>query len=115
LALAALDVDSDIDEVSLVSGAEELRNRLEILLGAKPQAPGDAASAIQVLEVADQGIRPRNHTLQVGSKSVVCWHASGNVRLVVRARCLITLLFQPVVRGFQDFGDRVPIEPGFGG
>ncbi len=34
LSLAALDVDSDIDEVSLVSGAEELRSRLEILLGA---------------------------------------------------------------------------------
>ncbi len=42
LALAALDVDSEVDEVSLVSGAEELRNRLEILLGAKPQAPLDA-------------------------------------------------------------------------
>ncbi len=41
LALAALDVESDVDEVSLVSGAEELRSRLEILLGAKPQAPLD--------------------------------------------------------------------------
>ena len=38
LALAALDVESDVDEVSLVSNGEELRNRLEILLGAKPQA-----------------------------------------------------------------------------
>ncbi|MCI0332754.1 MAG: DEAD/DEAH box helicase [Planctomycetes bacterium] len=43
LALAALDVDSEVDEVSLVSGAEELRNRLEILLGARPQAPLDAS------------------------------------------------------------------------
>jgi hypothetical protein len=41
LALAVLDVDSEIDEVSLVSGADELRSRLEILLGAKPQAPLD--------------------------------------------------------------------------
>ena len=41
LALAALDVDSDVDELSLVSGAEELRGRLEILLGAKPQSPID--------------------------------------------------------------------------
>jgi superfamily II DNA/RNA helicase len=38
LALAALDVDSDLNELSMVSGAEELRSRLEILLGAKPQA-----------------------------------------------------------------------------
>jgi superfamily II DNA/RNA helicase len=43
LALAALDVDSDINEISLVSGTEELRNRLEILLGAKPQAPLDVS------------------------------------------------------------------------
>lgn len=41
LALAALDADSDVDEVSLVSGSEELRSRLEILLGAKPNAPVD--------------------------------------------------------------------------
>jgi superfamily II DNA or RNA helicase len=41
LALAALDIESEVDEVSLVSGAEELRNRLEILLGAKPAAPVD--------------------------------------------------------------------------
>jgi superfamily II DNA or RNA helicase len=53
LALAALDVDSDIDEVSLVSGAEELRNRLEILLGAKPQAPLDVSQRADV--AADHG------------------------------------------------------------
>lgn len=48
LALAALDIDSDIDEVSLVSGAEELRNRLEILLGAKPQAPLDVTQQVDM-------------------------------------------------------------------
>jgi len=41
LALAALDVDSEVDELSLVSGKEELCSRLEVLLGAKPQAPID--------------------------------------------------------------------------
>ncbi|MCH8840535.1 MAG: DEAD/DEAH box helicase, partial [Planctomycetes bacterium] len=41
LALAALDVESEVDEVSLVSSAEELKSRLEILLGAKPEAAGD--------------------------------------------------------------------------
>ena len=41
LALAALDVESEVDEVSLVSGAEELKSRLEILLGAKPEAAAD--------------------------------------------------------------------------
>ena len=41
LALAALDVESEVDEVSLVSSAEELKSRLEILLGAKPEAAAD--------------------------------------------------------------------------
>src|SRR4029450_9410744 len=35
LALAALDPESDVDTVSMVSGTEELKQRLEILLGAK--------------------------------------------------------------------------------
>ncbi|MCP4715450.1 MAG: DEAD/DEAH box helicase, partial [Deltaproteobacteria bacterium] len=41
LALAALDPDSEITEVSLTSGIEEMKRRLEILLGAKPDAPLD--------------------------------------------------------------------------
>jgi superfamily II DNA or RNA helicase len=41
LALAALDPESEVDTVSLVSGAAELRARLEVLLGAKPEAPLD--------------------------------------------------------------------------
>jgi len=43
LALAALDAESDVDTVDLASGMEELRNRLEVLLGAKPEAPLDAS------------------------------------------------------------------------
>lgn len=41
LALAALDMESDVDVVEMVSGAEELKRRLEVLLGAKPTAPVD--------------------------------------------------------------------------
>lgn len=41
LALAALDVNSDVDEVELHSGIEELKGRLEILLGAVPEAAVD--------------------------------------------------------------------------
>jgi SNF2 family DNA or RNA helicase len=37
LALAALDAGSDVDAVDMVSGIEELKQRLEILLGAKPE------------------------------------------------------------------------------
>jgi superfamily II DNA or RNA helicase len=41
LALAALDAESEVDAVDLVSGVEALKQRLEILLGAKPEAPLD--------------------------------------------------------------------------
>jgi len=41
LALAALDVSSDVDAVDLASGMEELKRRLEVLLGAKPEAAVD--------------------------------------------------------------------------
>ncbi|MBC8869902.1 MAG: DEAD/DEAH box helicase [Planctomycetes bacterium] len=41
LALAALDVNSDVDRVDLASGMEELKRRLEVLLGAKPEAAVD--------------------------------------------------------------------------
>ena len=41
LALAALDPESDIDAVDLHSGMQELKSRLEVLLGARPEAPRD--------------------------------------------------------------------------
>ena len=41
LALAALDPESEVDQVSVFSGAEELRTRLEVLLGAKADAGVD--------------------------------------------------------------------------
>src|ERR1043165_2559107 len=41
LAIAALDPDSDVDRVDLAGGMDELKRRLEILLGAKPEAPVD--------------------------------------------------------------------------
>lgn len=41
LALAALDAGSDIEKVDLGGGMDELKRRLEVLLGAKPEAPTD--------------------------------------------------------------------------
>lgn len=41
LALAALNADADVEEVALSSGMEELKRRLEVLLGAKEAAPAD--------------------------------------------------------------------------
>ncbi|MBX3249716.1 MAG: DEAD/DEAH box helicase [Myxococcales bacterium] len=48
LALAALDPESEVDVVELSSGMEELRSRLEILLGAQPEAPLDVSEAQRV-------------------------------------------------------------------
>ncbi|MGH8695279.1 MAG: DEAD/DEAH box helicase [Burkholderiales bacterium] len=43
LAAAVLDPDSDLREVQLASGVEELKRRLEVLLGAKPAAAPDVS------------------------------------------------------------------------
>jgi SNF2 family DNA or RNA helicase len=48
LALAALDVDSETDEVDVASGMEELKSRLEILLGARQEAPVDESVKLAV-------------------------------------------------------------------
>lgn len=40
-----LDPDSDLNEVQLVSGVDELKRRLELLLGAKPEPPVDVSTA----------------------------------------------------------------------
>ena len=54
LALAALDVDSEVDAVDLVSGIEELKQRLEILLGAKREAPVDESVKQRVEQEAER-------------------------------------------------------------
>jgi superfamily II DNA/RNA helicase len=58
LALAALDPDSDVTKVDLVSGIEELRRRLEVLLGARPEAPVDISQKEDL----------RGQTMQIGQE-----------------------------------------------
>jgi len=48
LALAALDPDSKVKTVDLVSGMEELKRRLEVLLGTKPDAALDESQKAEV-------------------------------------------------------------------
>jgi superfamily II DNA or RNA helicase len=57
LALAALDPESDITRVDLVSGIEELKRRLEVLLGAKPEAAVDESRKAQVEREAQELVR----------------------------------------------------------
>ena len=53
LSLAVLDQDSDVDTVDLQTGIEELKRRLEILLGQKPDAPEDESLKAQVEKEAE--------------------------------------------------------------
>src|SRR5205809_5848138 len=56
LALAALDAESDVAQVDLAGGIEELRQRLEVLLCARPVAPSDESlrreSELEAVRVA---------------------------------------------------------------
>jgi ERCC4-related helicase len=57
LAMAALDVDSQVDSVDLESGMEELKRRLEVLLGAKPEAAVDESEKVKQQAAAEQRAR----------------------------------------------------------
>jgi SNF2 family DNA or RNA helicase len=54
LALAALDVESDVDAVDVASGLQELKGRLEVLLGAREEAPIDESVRQDQSEAARQ-------------------------------------------------------------
>ena len=57
LAIAALDSESTIDTVDLASGMEELKRRLEVLLGAKPEAPLDVSEQARQEQRARQLVK----------------------------------------------------------
>jgi len=73
LALAALDIGSDVSEVMMKSGVEELKRRLEVLLGSKPAAPEDRTNRAITKVIAD-AVKPRNEReeqiIQAGSEIV---------------------------------------------
>ncbi|KON27037.1 helicase [miscellaneous Crenarchaeota group archaeon SMTZ-80] len=57
LALAVLDPDAEATEVDLSSGIDEMKKRLEILLGAKPEAPMDESLKEHVEKEAEELVR----------------------------------------------------------
>ena len=59
LALAALDVESKVDSVALQTGMEELKRRLEVLLGAKPEAAVDESEKTRQQAIVQQAQRER--------------------------------------------------------
>ncbi|MCA9175267.1 MAG: helicase [Planctomycetales bacterium] len=68
LSLAALDVDSDVSEVELRSGMEELKRRLERLLGERPAAPIAAAQKQAVEAETKDVVARRNKIAAVGGE-----------------------------------------------
>jgi len=54
LALAVLDSESTVDEVEICCGMDELKRRLEVLLGAKPEAPLDESERIKTAAEAER-------------------------------------------------------------
>ena len=70
LALAALDADSDVTEVDLTSGMEELRSRLEVLLGAQGAAPVDQSQEVQTAREAKE-LDERRRRLAVAGGQIV--------------------------------------------
>lgn len=68
LALAALDPDSDVTQVDMVSGVEELRRRLEVLLGAHPEAPVDVSQKQEVARTIDSATEHRDRVAAAGGE-----------------------------------------------
>ena len=68
LALAALDADSDVSQVDFQSGVEELRRRLEVLLGAKPEAPVDVTKKEAVVAQEEKLAEHRNRVSAAGGE-----------------------------------------------
>ena len=68
LALAALDSESDVTQVDFKSGVEELRRRLEVLLGAKPEAPLDVTKQEEVAQQTEQLVEHRDRVAAAGGQ-----------------------------------------------
>jgi len=64
LALAALDVESNVTEVELRSGMEELKRRLEQLLGEKPATPIDASAQAEAQDEARRQADRHQHATE---------------------------------------------------
>jgi len=67
LALAALDMESDVREVALSSGMEELKQRLEILLGAKAHGAVDESERQRQQQEAERLAR-RSRVAEAGGQ-----------------------------------------------
>jgi len=68
MALAALDSSSNTDEVSVESGMEELKRRLEVLIGAKPDAAIDESEKKRLETDAAETVARRERVSAAGGQ-----------------------------------------------
>lgn len=68
MALAALDSSSTLDEVAVESGMEELKRRLEVLIGAKPEAAVDVSEKVRLETEAAEKIARRERMAATGGQ-----------------------------------------------
>ncbi|MCL2623558.1 MAG: hypothetical protein FWD31_07835, partial [Planctomycetaceae bacterium] len=68
LALASLDINSEVTSVSIKSGVEELKRRLEVLIGAKKTAPVDVSQKQAVLQQINHAQERREKIATAGGE-----------------------------------------------
>ena len=68
MAMAALDASSKLNAVTIQSGMEELKRRLEVLLGAKPEAPLDVSETDRLENAARETAAQRARMSESGGQ-----------------------------------------------
>ena len=68
LALAALDAESDVSSVDFVSNLEEMKRRLEVLVGSQPEAPLDVTSQQQAERDLERFTQRRERVAAAGGE-----------------------------------------------
>ncbi len=68
LALAALDADSEVSAVDFVSNIEEMKRRLEVLVGSQPEAPLDVTSQEQAEQDLERFTQRRERVAAAGGE-----------------------------------------------
>lgn len=79
LALAALDLESDVTEVNLTSGIDELKRRLEVLIGKQPDAAMDESQKSVVEEEAERLARKKRAALAGGNMVTAAFNFLGEM------------------------------------
>jgi len=79
VAMASLDINSDVKEVNMASGAEELKRRLEILLGRPEDAPLDMSELERQKQQAEKVARKEKVATAAGELFTSAFNLLGQI------------------------------------